>query len=261
MSATPNLKLPFLDPNQNQKSVTHNAALTVLDALVNLHVASTTLQAPPAAPNDGQCWIIASGATGAWAGKDLDVAAWQDGAWTFYAPNPGFIAYVDALGAALLWNGSAWVSLLGTSLVLAMLGIGTAADAGNPLSARLNAALFAAVPTTATPAGTGDVRVKLSKQAPGNTASLLFQDAYSGRAEVGLAGDDDFHFKVSPDGSTFYDAIVVAAAGGGTAFLATPSHPSPAPADASTASATTAWVAAKGYATSGQSIVTALIFG
>ena len=105
------------------------------------------------------------------------------------------------------------------------------------------------MPTTATPAGTGDLRLKLSKQAAANAASILFQDAYSGRAEIGLVGDDNFHFKVSPDGSTFADAMVVAAAGGAVSFLLTPSHPSPAAGDSSTASATTAWVTGKGYMT------------
>ncbi len=44
-------------------------------------------------------------------------------------------------------------------------------------------------------------QLKINKAAAGDTASLLYQDAFSGRAELGLAGDDDFHFKVSPDGS------------------------------------------------------------
>ncbi len=243
MSTSPNLRLPYLDANQNQKTVTHNAALRMLDALVNLRVASSALSAPPAAPNDGQCWIVAPGGAGAWLGKDLNVAAWQDGAWSFYAPNPGTIAYVDALQAALLWNGTAWVPLLGAVASLAALGVGTAADPANPLSALLNAALFSALPTTASPAGTGDVRVKLSKQGSGNTASLLFQDGYSGRAEIGLAGDDNFHVKVSPDGSTFSDAMVVAAAGGGVSFLLTPTAPTAASGDASARLATTAFVA------------------
>ncbi len=84
MSASPNLRLPYIDANQNQKTVTHNAALTILDAIVNCQVQSNALTAPPASPTDGQCWIVASGATGAWAGKDLNIAAWQDGVWNFY---------------------------------------------------------------------------------------------------------------------------------------------------------------------------------
>ena len=66
MSASPNLRLPYIDANQNQKSVTHNQALRMLDALVNLGVQSSAFSAPPAAPADGARWIVAPGGTGAW---------------------------------------------------------------------------------------------------------------------------------------------------------------------------------------------------
>jgi hypothetical protein len=52
-------------------------------------------------------------------------------------------------------------------------------------------------------------QLKINKAAAADTASLLYQDAFSGRAELGLAGDDDFHFKVSPDGSTWKQAILI----------------------------------------------------
>ena len=57
--------------------------------------------------------------------------------------------------------------------------------------------------------GDGDLRYKLSKESAAKTLSLLFQDNFSGRAEIGLTGDDDFHFKISPDGSTWTDALVL----------------------------------------------------
>ncbi len=306
MSASPNLKLPFIDANQNQKSVTHNAALTILDALVNCQARSAALAAPPASPADGQCWIVAAGGSGAWAGKDFNIAAWQDGAWNFYAPTIGMLAYDDATGSPIVWTGAAWSALAGggggggavtsvagrtgavtlavadvsgaaplaspaltgtptaptqaasdnsmklattgfvaASFLLASnapaLGIGTAADSGNPLSTKLNSALFTALPTSAS--GTGDVRVKLSKQAAGNTASFLFQDNFSGRAEIGLCGDANFHFKVSADGSTWYDALDIAAATGAVSFLSPPIFPTPTAGDSTTKGATTAFVA------------------
>ena len=108
MSQSPNLQLPYLDANQNQKHVTHNAALAVLDVLVNSAVVSTSLTAPPGSPGDGQCWIVGAGATGAWAGKDLQIAAWQDGAWSFFAPKTGFTAYADDRAILLAWSGTAW---------------------------------------------------------------------------------------------------------------------------------------------------------
>ena len=217
MSQTPNLRLPFLDANQNQKTVTHNAALSVLDALVNCQVQSATLSAPPASPGDGQCWIVAAGGTGAWAGHDLSIAAWQDGAWSFYPPTKGMPAYNDATGNLTVWTGSAWIAVgLSGSAQLNALGIGTAPDASNPLSATLNNALLNALATAY--GGTGDLRVKLNKQAAGNTASFLFQDNFSGRAEIGLLGDDKFHFKVSADGSTWHEALVIDPATGKVSF-------------------------------------------
>ncbi|HEY8949998.1 MAG TPA: hypothetical protein VIM56_14025 [Rhizomicrobium sp.] len=58
------------------------------------------------------------------------------------------------------------------------------------------------------------MRVTLSKQSAANTATLLFQDDFSGRAEIGLAGDDDFHFKVSANGSSWTEALKLSAATG-----------------------------------------------
>ena len=50
---------------------------------------------------------------------------------------------------------------------------------------------------------------KINKNTASDTASLLFQTGFSGRAEFGTTGDDDWHVKVSADGSTWHEAIVV----------------------------------------------------
>ncbi|MGR3458087.1 MAG: hypothetical protein ACU0FO_09305 [Pseudooceanicola nanhaiensis] len=57
-------------------------------------------------------------------------------------------------------------------------------------------------------------RLKLNKAAPGETATLLFQSDWSGRAEMGLAGSDVWSLKVSPDGSAWTTALQVNAATG-----------------------------------------------
>ncbi|MBV1705372.1 MAG: hypothetical protein KGQ28_11265, partial [Hyphomicrobiales bacterium] len=51
-----------------------------------------------------------------------------------------------------------------------------------------------------------------------NTASFLFQDGYSGRAEIGLSGDDGLHFKTSPDGSTWRESLRTDPATGAVLF-------------------------------------------
>jgi hypothetical protein len=46
------------------------------------------------------------------------------------------------------------------------------------------------------------------------------QDNFSGRAAIGLAGDDNLHVKVSPDGSSWLEALTIDAASGRIAFPA-----------------------------------------
>jgi len=53
MASSPNLVLPFIEAAQAQKHVTHNEALRVLDAAVQLSVLDRDLTAPPSNPSDG----------------------------------------------------------------------------------------------------------------------------------------------------------------------------------------------------------------
>lgn len=219
MTDTINLSLPNIESAQAQKHVTHNDALRMLDALVQLSVLDRDLTTPPASPDEGQRWIVKSGASGAWGGHDDAVAAWQDGGWAFYVPRAGWTCYVEDENALLTFDGGAWQVVTGSELQnLSLLGIGTTADAINPLSAKLNNALFAA--STVAEGGDGTLRYKLSKENEDKTLSFLFQDNYSGRAEIGLTGDDDFHFKVSSDGATWIDALKIASADGTLSFPA-----------------------------------------
>jgi hypothetical protein len=73
------------------------------------------------------------------------------------------------------------------------LGVNTAADASNRLTVASDASLF-------THAGGGH-QIKINKNTASNTASLLLQNGFSGRAELGLAGNDDLSLKVSADGA------------------------------------------------------------
>lgn len=86
-----------------------------------------------------------------------------------------------------------------------LIGVGTTADATNPFAAKLNNILFTG--KTVAEGGDGSLRFKLNKEAAGATVSQLYQTGFSGRAETGLTGDDDFHIKVSPDGSAWTEAL------------------------------------------------------
>jgi hypothetical protein len=272
MDETANLKLPYIIAAQSQKHVTHNEALRALDAIVQLAVADKDLSAPPGSPDEGARYIIGASPTGSWSGHATHVAAWQDGAWAFYVPVAGWLAWVDDESESYLFSGGGWIPApggAGASLVpkgawsaltsyatgdlvehegyaflsnvdanvdnepdadtpgstgewtyfsvltggggggggegsvnpVSLVGVNATADETNRLSVASPASLFSHE-------GAGH-QLKINKDTAGDTASVLFQTDFSGRAEFGLAGDDDFHVKVSPDGSTWREAIVI----------------------------------------------------
>ncbi len=347
---TTHLLLPYILASQAQKHVTHNEALRLLDAMVQLSVLDRTRTVPPASPTDGDRHIVASGATGLWAGWDLNVAFRVDGIWMRLVPRPGWLAWIAAEQMFLVWNGSTWepvgepvdvsdavfslvndadptkkaafslsgittgttrtftlpntsselailagtqtfsgnktfsgtltasgtvtvsaaAATIGTATTTSTYGMGTGAtttgvtktlnlgtggangsttvinigsatagaggttivntpnvtfansvaQVGMP-QANLTAQLLGLGGATAdnynrlsmnTPAvllnnaGAG-IEATVNKAAAGNDAAFSFKTGFSARALIGLLGSDDFSFKVSPNGSTFFDAI------------------------------------------------------
>ncbi|WP_114945487.1 DUF2793 domain-containing protein [Microvirga calopogonii] len=210
MSSTPHLALPLLAAAQAQKHVTHNEALASLDALVQLAVRERDRSVAPASPAEGDRFLVGAGATGAFADQEGHVALFDLGSWRFFAPNPGWLAYVEAEDLFVVFDGSEWKpsgAVPDEINNLERLGIGTAADGVNRLSVKLNAALFTALGTDE--GGTGHLRFVLNKSTETGVLSQLYQRAYSGRAETGLIGNDDFGIRVSADGSQWRDALLV----------------------------------------------------
>ena len=108
MTSTPRLSLPAIEAAQAQKHVTHNEALTLLDALTQLAVESRALTAPPGSPADGACYIPASGATGAWSGWDGQIAQFSGGGWVRIVPVPGLKAWVRDERLTVTYEDSVW---------------------------------------------------------------------------------------------------------------------------------------------------------
>ncbi len=354
---TTHLLLPYILASQAQKHVTHNEALRLLDAMVQLSVLDRTRTAPTASPVDGDRHIVASGATGLWSGWDLNIAFWVDGVWMRLVPRPGWLAWIADEAAFVVWNGSTWdlvgepvdvsdavfslvndadptkkalfslsgistgttrtftlpntsselailagtqtfsgnktfsgtltasgtvivsaaAATIGTATTTATYGMGTGAtttgvtktvnlgtggasgsttivnigsatagaggttvvntptvtfanavtQVGMP-QANLTAQLLGLGGATAdsynrvsvnTPAllfnnaGAG-IEATVNKVAAGNDAAFAFKTGFSARALIGLLGNDDFSFKVSPDGFAFFDAIRIDRASG-----------------------------------------------
>lgn len=100
--------LTLLESAQAQKEVTINEALARIDAVLNVGVIDRHLATPPGSPNEGDVYIVASGAMGAWSGKDAQVA-YFDQVWRFIEPNEGLTLWVADEDAHFVFNGSAWV--------------------------------------------------------------------------------------------------------------------------------------------------------
>ncbi|MDO7834944.1 DUF2793 domain-containing protein [Sphingobium sp. HBC34] len=108
MDMTPRWALPLLFAGQAQKEIFHNEALTVIDALLHGRVESADSATPPGAPVAGQCWIVAAGASGAWAGQAGAIACWSAGGWRFLTPRAGMRVDVADRGHALFHDGAEW---------------------------------------------------------------------------------------------------------------------------------------------------------
>lgn len=199
MDDTANLKLPYVMPSQIQQHVTHNEALRMLDALVQLSALDRDRAAPPAEPGEGDRHIVGTGAGGEWSGRDGQLAAWQDGGWIYFQPEEGWQAWIVTEKEVAVFEGGAWGAVSGRFQNLPMVGINATADAANRLAVSAGATLL--------DNEGGDHRLKINKAARGDTATLLFQSGYQGRAEIGLAGDDDLRMKLSADGAGWTETL------------------------------------------------------
>lgn len=199
MSDTPLLQLPYLAAGQAQKHITHNEALDRLDTLVQLSVIDRNLSAPPLNPVEGDSYIIPAGATAAWSGHAMHIASFRAGNWQYLAPGPGWLAWLRDEARFVVFTGSAWIGTVGSQTP--ELGVSATPDEINRFAVASPASLF-------NHAGTGH-QLKINKQAAAETGAVLFQTAFSGRAELGLLGSDDFALKTSNDGVLWREALVV----------------------------------------------------
>ena len=203
---SPRLNLPFIQPSQAQKHVTHNEAIEILDTIVNLKVETVGLDTPPLSPTEGQTWVIGASPTGAWANQPSMIASYRNAGWLFLEPSEGWLCWDTASAQLQVLISGNWQAIAPTLLEgISGLGINATSDPGNPLSVSGPASLF-------THSGT-DHQLKVNKASVGDSASVILQTGFSGRAELGLNGNDDFSVKVSADGTNWENSLTVNASG------------------------------------------------
>jgi hypothetical protein len=205
MTNTPRLAMPLLAAGQAQKHVTLNDSLLRLDTVVQLAVLDRNLSTPPVSPAANAAYIVGASPTGAWAGKANAIAIFIDGFWTFEIPLAGWRAWLVDETIIAVYDGTQWIGLTDT-VKAGLVGINATADSGNRLAV--------SSPATLLTHDGGGHQLKINKASAGDTGSLLFQTAYSGRAEMGLSGSDGFSLKVSANGTAWSNALTIDPANG-----------------------------------------------
>lgn len=198
---SPSLDLPFIQPAQAQKHVTHNEAVELLDMIVQLVVVDFAAETPPVAPVEGEVWALGAAPTGAWSGGDGQLATYRGGGWLFVSPKEGWRAWGTTGAEMRVYSGGDWLALDSEFNNLAGLGVNAAYDGTNRLAVAADATLL-------THDGSGH-QIKVNKADTAQTASMLFQSDWSGRTEMGLGGTDDFSIKSSADGTTWFTGLSV----------------------------------------------------
>jgi len=107
---TPIVSAPYVDAGQDTPEVSHGEGLNALEAGLKKAIEDKDLTAPPGGETNGEQWIVASVATGAWAGEENNIAYYNDG-FKFITPWDGDTVWVMDENKFYQFNGSTWAIL------------------------------------------------------------------------------------------------------------------------------------------------------
>jgi len=79
--------------------------IETLAAQLLLNAVEGTAHAPPAGPEEGECWLVGDEPTGAWAGHAGALASYQAGGWIFAAPRDGLAVLDHSTGQQVRYRG------------------------------------------------------------------------------------------------------------------------------------------------------------
>ncbi|WP_374410757.1 DUF2793 domain-containing protein [Novosphingobium colocasiae] len=112
-SATARFDLPLLYSGQAQKEIFVNEAILRIDSLLHCGIVSEA-EAPPSGVEDGQIWLVATGATGEWATHDGELACRIEGQWSFVIPGEGMRVFDLSTQAEMLFASAEWKKNFGS---------------------------------------------------------------------------------------------------------------------------------------------------
>lgn len=152
---------------------------------------------PPGTAASGDRYLVIATASGAWSGKEGDIAEYNGSSWDFTTPTKGTHVYDEDSGNALIYNGTAWVVL--ANATGALIKTNNLSDVSSAGSARANLGLGALATASSVNLGT-DTSGTLSVSSGGTGSG----NASGARTALGLAIGSDVQA---------YDADLAAIAG------------------------------------------------
>lgn len=108
---------PFIGLAYNWNPTSENFAagmdtnLKTIGALLHLAVEDKDVSDPSTlTPSNGEAWIVAATAVGAWVGQENSIAAYVDSAWLFLTPKEGWKTWIKDEASTALFNGTSWTN-------------------------------------------------------------------------------------------------------------------------------------------------------
>ena len=89
-------------------SITWRGGFAIFDLVASAAVDGFLVDAPPATPSIGACYIVGANPTGDWSGRALALAGYTAGGWRFVAAIEGLSAVDKASGETATFNDGAW---------------------------------------------------------------------------------------------------------------------------------------------------------
>lgn len=108
MTQSARLGVSYLQAAQLQKEVTVNEGFAAFDLVTSAAVDGFLLNAPPASPAVGSCYVVGGSPSGVWAGHAFALAGYTAGGWRFIAPFDGLTALDKASGEFATYASGAW---------------------------------------------------------------------------------------------------------------------------------------------------------
>lgn len=192
---------------------------------------------PPSSPVAGDRYLVIATATGAWTGKEKQIAQYDGAAWQYTVPNEGFTLRVEAENIIYTYDGTSWGNIGGAVDHGALLGLADddhtqylLADGTRSMSGALNMGT-----NNITNVGTVDgvtVSAHAARHAPGgadpiSTASAVGLDASSTNTTgtgTSLARNDHTHALDTTNGTISTVAADAVASNGTATGLARRDH-------------------------------------